>query len=294
MKPLKQPLSYADQIKRLRDVHALVIDDEEEALDILGRVNYYRLSAYGIGLKRADDPEKYIDGISLHHLYRLYRFDVLLRAALVHLIEHIEIELRTQVAYQLAIRYGAEGYRDPSNFCDRSTSRTGSVHADILGKLSDEISRQKNLPYVKHHNQVYGGHFPIWVAVELFSFGMLSSLYSIMKPEDRKAVADRYHVHHRHLESWIMALVEVRNRCAHYGRIYNMPLNQAPYLFKEHRQYRMTQNKIFPVILVMRRMMRNTPEWLEFFATLDALMSVFSEVNPTFMNFPPDWKKVLS
>ncbi len=59
MRALKEALDFDEQIKRLRDVHALEINDEEQAKEILAKVNYYRLSAYGIGLTRPEDKEKY-------------------------------------------------------------------------------------------------------------------------------------------------------------------------------------------------------------------------------------------
>ena len=72
MVELKKPLSYEDQLKRLKVDHNLKIDDDEAATGILKRVNYYRLSAYGLGLMRAGDKEKYRDGITLEHIFRLY------------------------------------------------------------------------------------------------------------------------------------------------------------------------------------------------------------------------------
>ena len=71
MEPLKPALTYLEQIDKLKTVHNLTISDEVSALKILGRVNYYRLSAYGIGLKQNEDKEKYLDGISLEHLYKM-------------------------------------------------------------------------------------------------------------------------------------------------------------------------------------------------------------------------------
>ena len=51
------------------------MDDYDEAIRILKRVNYYRLSGYGVGLKEKDNREKYIEGTSLETIYRLYSFD---------------------------------------------------------------------------------------------------------------------------------------------------------------------------------------------------------------------------
>ena len=93
MAELKPALSYIEQIDRLKTVHGLLIEDDARALDILKRVNYYRLSAYGIGLKSNDDKEKYDKGISLEHIFRLYEFDSLFRNSLIYVIEQLEIQL---------------------------------------------------------------------------------------------------------------------------------------------------------------------------------------------------------
>ncbi len=86
---LKPALTYDQQIDRLIHVHNLIITDSDIAISILKRVNYYRLSGYGIGLKKNDNLEEYMDGISLSHIYRLYQFDSSLRNALLHLIEQL-------------------------------------------------------------------------------------------------------------------------------------------------------------------------------------------------------------
>ena len=86
MPELKQALTYEQQVTRLTE-HNLKISSRESAIAILKKVNYYRLSAYGIGLAKPDDKEQYIDGITLESLYRLYLFDSLLRNQLVHVIE---------------------------------------------------------------------------------------------------------------------------------------------------------------------------------------------------------------
>ena len=291
MMPLKPAMTYEQQVARLIEEHGLVIGDRDEAREILSRVNYYRLSAYGIGLKRTDDKEKYIEGTSLARLYRLYVFDGYFRSALFFLIEQAEIEIRTQVAYHFSLKYGPEGYCDVANFADRLDSKGESIHGGVMARFRDEVRRQAALPCVVHHKTQYGGHFPAWAAVELFTFGMVSSLYSIMKSEDQKVIADFYSAKNNHLKSWLLSLVEVRNRCAHYGRIYNMPLAQAPFLYTEHALYR--GRKVFPVILVLRRMMSRRPAWTTFLATLEGLIENHPEVNLGFIGFPENWLDVL-
>ena len=292
---LKPALIYEEQLQKLKKDHHLTILNDEKALQILKTVNYYRLSGYGIGLKQRDNKEWYQDGVSLDQIYDIYCFDSLFKSALIHIIEQIEIQLRTQIAYQLSINYGAEAHMDFQNFRSKKNKDGIEIHQMIVEAFRTECKRQQNIPFVKHHIINYHGHFPAWVAVELFTFGNLCSMFDIMRQEDRIAIANLYHTQPEHLESWILSLVEVRNICAHYGRLYNMPLKQSPFLYKEHRKYRnQKQNKIFPVILVIKRILNSNSEWNHFYQIIVALMEQYDDaIQLSFMGFPDDWKEIL-
>ena len=186
---------------------------------------------------------------------------------------------------------------DPDNF-EPKTSKTGDViHTTLIEKFHSECERQATIPFVKHHMEKYGGHFPIWVAIELFTFGNLTSLYAIMHKEDQKCIADLYHTEPDRLKSWMLALVEIRNICAHYSRLYNLPLKQTPFLYREDKIYRKKgKNKLFPVILSIRRLLSDNKElWNAFFQKLCILIDNNIEwIHLSFMAFPTDWKNILS
>jgi len=293
MNKLKRPLTYLEQVEYLQAYHGLDIDKTDNAIEILQQVNYYRLSAYGIGLMRPDDKEKYQSGVSLNSLYNLYMFDSALRNIVIHSIEQIEIQLRSQISNYLALKYGAECYLEVSNFKDNTNRAGESIHDNLITSFKKECERQSRSPFVKHHNENYGGHFPIWVAVELFSFGNLASLFSIMKPNDQKAIANLYDTDSKYLKSWLLALVEIRNICTHYGRLYNMPLKQSPFLYKENTKYRGDINKLFPVILVIKRMLNADVRWEQLFDKLKELIDEYSSVvKLSFIGFPSDWEGV--
>ncbi len=297
MSDLKKALTFEEQIEHLKTDHGLQIPSEEYALSILRRVNYYRLSGYGIGLKRQDNKEVYREGISIDTLYGLYSFDSAFKSILLHTVEHIEIQLRTHIAYHIALKYGPEGYMNPDNFMAKKRKDGTSIHTNIIDNFKSECRRQSNVPFVVHHNNKYGGHFPIWVAVELFSFGSISSLFDIMKGEDKNSIANQYNTESKYLRSWVLSLVEIRNICAHYGRLYNMPLKQTPHLYSEYRNYRnLKMNKVFPVLLVLKRMLNNNQElWDSFFIELCSLFKEYSSViNLSFIGFPDNWETILS
>lgn len=292
MRELKTPLNFSDQIERLIEYHNLTIDDPEKAISILMKVNYYRLSGYGIGLKKKDDKEKYRDGLKLEDLYSLYIFDIKLRNVIFHAIEHIEIKLRCELSYLLAIKYGAAGYLDFNNFeCGKEK------HDAFINKFYEEVNRQRNIPFVKHHIHNYDNRFPIWVAVELLSFGSLSKLYSYLKKEDKKIISKKYNTDPVYLNSWIQCLVEIRNICAHFNRLYNLPFKQMPSLYKENQIYlnKKGVHKLFPVILVMRRILNSNDVWEDMFDKLKQIIDEHKNVvNLSFMDFPSDWETVLS
>lgn len=292
---LKPALTYDEQIDKFIISHNLKIEDRNKAIDILKNVNYYRLSGYGIGLKRKGDKEHYIDGITLNHLFSLYCFDSQFKNNLIKTIEQIEIAFRTKIAYHIALKYGPDGLNKKENFDDLKNKNEESIYLLINDSLKKEIKRQRNSPFVKHHIEKYQGNFPIWVSVELMSFGTLSSLYSILKDDDQKEIAKLYNTDPIYLKNWILCLVEVRNICAHYTRLYNMPLKQNSKLYKENKKYKGKQNKVFPVLLIIKRILNSNEQWK---SLLKDIQRTFKKYNGyfklSFMGFPRDWKDILN
>lgn len=126
------------------------------------------------------------------------------------------------------------------------------------------------------------------------SFGSLSSLFSILKTEDKKNISGYYDTDPIYLKNWILCLVEVRNICAHYTRLYNMPLKENPRLYKENLQYKGKQNKIFPVLLIIKRMLKENEQWQ---SLIKDLKNTFSKYKGAFkfdfMGFPKNWEEIL-
>ena len=290
---VKPPLTYDAQIERLRNFHNLSIDNEDEARIILKKINYYRLSGYGIGLTLKDDKDRYKPGISLNHLYKLYKFDSELKNLLSLVIEQVEIHFRANITYYLAIKYGSLGYLNRDNFDDAPCAHGKSVHGKLLNEFKNNVERSKNLPFVKHHMTEYGGQFPIWVAVELFTFGNITSLYSIMKDGDKSDIAKLYGTTKLYLKSWILLLLEVRNLCAHYARLYNLILKTNPKLYTEYDFLKSQKPKIFHILIVLKKMLDNE-QWDSFYPKFKSLMKDYAQyIILGFMGFPKNWEEIL-
>lgn len=208
---LKPPISYEEQLQRIAK-RGCLIDDKERCLKILETVNYYRLTAYFLPFKKSD--ETYIEGTSFFKIYEIYEFDRELRRVLFSALEEIEVALRARIAYYHAHHYSPVGYLESDNFSSKHD------HEKFLQSFNREVKHSSKLPFVKHHEEKYAGKFPIWAAVELFSFGMLSCFYADLKTQDQKAIAKLYGTHPKSLRSWLRCATDLRNICAHYGRLY--------------------------------------------------------------------------
>ena len=294
MTGLKQALTYDEQVSCLIG-HNLTVNDRAKAIAVLKEVNYYRLSAYGIGLTKTDDNNHYVDGVTFEDIYRLYCFDSRLRNILIHVIEQLEIQLRSQISNYLGLKYGPEGYVDPANFVTKFKKDGSNIHTTIIDKFRQECIHQSTRPFVKHHLHKYGGHFPIWVAVELFTFGNLSSLFDIMFKDDRADIARLYSTTSEYLSSWMLTLLEIRNISAHYGRLYNLPLKQSPYLYSENKKYKVGNiTRLFPALITIKRMLKGDVRWQSFFSNLEALTDEYIDgIRLSYIGFPREWKTAL-
>lgn len=101
---------------------------------------------------------------------------------------------------------------------------TGKTEYQLwLEKYNQQLNRSRREPFVEHHKRVYGGELPIWVAIEVWDFGMLSKLYSGMKLGDRDRIAQKYGVERgKNFASWLRGLNFIRNVSAHHSRLWNV------------------------------------------------------------------------
>jgi abortive infection bacteriophage resistance protein len=285
--PLKPATTIQEQIRILRE-RGLTIEDDSYAQDILGKVNYYRLTAYMLPFKDTVN-NNYRPGTNFNRICRIYEFDQKLRNIMLYTIEPIEILLRTKIAYYHAFKYGAEGYTNPDNFECRKR------HEKLMEEFNKAIDNNNKTLFVKHHIEKYGRHFPVWVAVELFSMGMLSKFYSNMKDKDKKRISCQFkNVGPKHLSSWLNCITTLRNRCAHYARLYFHKFVSVPRL--PRGIYTSTSGRIFDVIYIMKFLYLDHHKWKS--SVVEGLDTLIQEYNDAieirYIGFPDNWREILN
>ena len=249
---------------------------------MLSQINYYRLTAYFLPFKKPDD--NYTPGTDFNTVYQIYEFDRHLRKLLFAAIEKVEIYLRAKFANYHAHKYGATGYMDSSNY------NLMHKHNLFLDKVNSEISQNKKVLFVEHHIKNYGGQFPVWVITELFTFGMISYFYGDLPAQDQKNLArDLYGVMRKNLISWLRCCTDLRNICAHYGRLYSRIFTAIP-AFSPILPTD-SARRLFGALLALKELYPNANKWNDgTYLKLKNLISSFSQViNLYHIGFPTDW-----
>jgi len=283
-KDIKIPTTYEQQIEKLKS-RGCFIADEDFCKDKLNAISYYRLTAYFLPFK--DNRGKYREGTSFFQVYRIYEFDRKLRAVLFSAVEEVEVFLRSRFAYFHAHRYGATGYMDPENFSEK--------HNDEKFKqnIAREIESNNQVLFVKHHLENYNGIFPVWVVSELFTFGMLSYFYNDLKTPDQKYLAtELYETIPKNVISWLRCCTDLRNICAHYGRLYYRIFPAIPAGIELSDA---AKRRLWGAIMALRALYPCATKWNhEVLPSLEALFDEYSgDIDLYHLAFPQNWKTQL-
>lgn len=239
LKPLKPWLSFENQLRQL-EARGLQVDAPAAALDYLERLGYYRLSGYWYPLREIDVAasraqgkpirlDSFMPGSRFEHVVQLYVFDKKLRLLAMDALERIEMAVRVDIAYLLGQRDPA-AHENPAclhgNFAKKvityGPDKGKTEHQVWLVKYQGLLHRARKEPFISHHMRHYG-RLPIWVAVEIWDFGLLSKLFAGMKRADQDQIAKIYGAPDGiAFAQWLRSLNFIRNVSAHHSRLWNI------------------------------------------------------------------------
>jgi len=223
----------------------------------------------------------------LKNIINLYTFDRKLRLLVLDAIEPIEIALRSQVIYHLSHTYGAFGYLDAKNFSHRFNHSSWLIHLDQLIKEATET-------FIMHYKTKYtsSAHMPLWMALEVVSFGGLSRLFRGLLGSDQQAISKQYGLQDTVLSSWLHMLVYIRNLCAHHARLWNRTLTFKPKLPEKMTAWKGVSNsRIYSVLAMMQYLLRQINPEYTWKQRLISLLQDYPEISVTVMGFPHDWQR---
>ena len=238
-KPFK---SVDDQIAILQD-RGMEICDNEFARRALREIGYYRLSGYSYPYRAVQAEtgllsDNFIEGTTIEKVVKLYRFDQELRAVTGLQLAKIEIVLRVMISHELG-RVDPYIHLSPHKLgkkaWDKANARSTEQYAMWLEKYSTAVVLS-NDDSVVHYKKQYDAILPVWVAVHVLDWGSLRMLYDFARDEQRIAVANQLNISESQLSSWLLCLNDVRNVCAHHGRLYSRTFPKSPMLTGEDHE----------------------------------------------------------
>jgi abortive infection bacteriophage resistance protein len=223
----KPALTYKQQIDHLRS-HGMIIADEASAEYWLRHVSYYRLSAYWLYFEhpKGTSGPRFNSGTTFENVTALYDFDRILRRLVMRGTEHVEVALRGSWAYQMGHLGDGHSYLETIYYRDKNELRSSKA------KLKSAVERSSET-YIDHYRRNYGSPSlpPVWMVAEMMSFGQLSRWYSnLLGRALRNKIALPLGLPETVLVPLVRHLTDLRNICAHHGRLWNRGFLHPPKL----------------------------------------------------------------
>ncbi len=267
--------------------------DQEVLLNHLQSINYYRLSGYLYSFR--DGEEKYKKGTTIRQVLQIYDFDSKLRILVLEAIERIEIAMKTQIAYKFSLRYGPFAYKNPKNLPEM----TETEHSIFLEKISAEKGRSREA-FVQHFENKYGKYhdsLPIWMAVEIMTFGQALTLFNGLDQKIKNEIAQEFKMPFQVLQSWLLALNTIRNICAHHSRLWNRTLGNKPRIPKKkkypqwHFPVSISNNKTFCILTIIKYLLNIISPHNKWAFRLQSLLEKSKAIPQKAMGFPENWEQ---
>lgn len=292
MKYNKLPIHISEQIALLKD-RGLTFQNETKAAHYLSNISYYRLRAYTYPFQdNSVENHPFVLPVSFEQIIDLYVFDRHLRLLIFDGIEKIEIALRTQIIYNYALNYGSFWHLKPELY------RDAMRFANQLDSLQKEVDRS-NETFIDHYKTKYTQPTepPCWMSLEVSSMGLLSKIFQNLKrSKEKKAVANHFGLTDPMiLENWMHCFCNLRNICAHHGRIWNrrlvpikLPYNTTEPFLENSNLY---PNKLYATLCCIEYVLQIISPQSTFKQRLKELMQNCPMKQEKEMGFPVDWQK---
>lgn len=296
-----------EQIEILK-VRGMIIEDEIFAKDVLLRENYFFLNGYRHLFVDTQNDKKYLDNVHFEEQYSLFLFDRQFRNIIFKHLLIIENNMKSIISYQLSRKYGykEKDYLKSSNF-DKNPSKQRQIN-DLLKKMKRQVRINGTQHSATSHYINNYGYIPLWVLVKVLSFGIVSEMYSILKLEDRMAIAKIYNIDANVMVNYLSILANYRNLCAHEDILFENRtqrfIDDTVYhrlldIRREHDEYICGKNDLFALIIIIRQFLTKGESKnlvVEIDRALDNLDYNVKSININSvlkrMGFPENWKEI--
>ena len=290
-KPYKTPEEQADLL-----ISRGLICDKTSLISRLTWINYYRFSGYLYPFRKPETDD-FIQGTTFEKVWRRYCFDRKLRLLMLDGIARIEVGIKASIVLLFTQKHGPFGYLEKANL-PGITENDYKLLLDTMQKDAGKSREQFVRAFFDKYGDVHSD-LPLWMAVELMTFGTMLKFYEGMNSDMQAELADKFQQHQRPFISWLKSLNLVRNICAHHDRLWNRILGIRPVLWPQSERKRIDcpwlNPKVPPerlyapitIIIWMLNIIAPKSQWKK--RVID-LLDEYPEIPKREMGFPENWE----
>lgn len=218
----------------------MIFQDEAKAEITLVKVPYYKIKEFArpyCKINKEKDVKIDYQQTKFEHVLSRYYQDKNLRIQLLHLLEEIEVALKTLTAYTLS-KDGNGGYAylkfdkwcDKNEYCKHYLKlKEYELKKDIKKALSSRRDSEIN-----EKKKIDKNEFPpVWLGVVLLTFGQLVNLIQLMSTRHKNYISDKFNCSNKELISWLKCINYIRNICAHNSNFIDIKLKTRPHIKDE-------------------------------------------------------------
>ena len=243
----------------------LIIDDIDYVKDTLLRENYFFLMGYRHLFIRSESDRRFIPNNNFEELYAMFNFDRQIRNIIFKNILIVENNAKSIFSYILSKKYGIKekNYLNPKNF-NQAPEKRRQVN-DLIKKMQRQIrvnggQHSATMHYINNY-----GYVPLWIVVKVLSFGIVSELFTILKPEDQQEIASIYKISPENLAQYFQIMANFRNLCAHEDILYDHRSQRIIDNTKYHSylniprmngEYIYGKDDLFALIIILKQILR--------------------------------------
>lgn len=168
----------------------------------------------------------------------------------------------------------------------------------------------------KHHQAVTHylseyGYIPLWVLVNVLTFGKVTMFYKLMKPQGKQNIARKFHVDAKELHKYMSLCGLARNQCAHDERFFDLKFRWHLHTRSianfsclglerdKSGSYPSGTNDVYAIGIVFARLL-GTADTAEFIASMSAAFSKLEQQLHTIsikdvmriMGYPAAWERL--
>lgn len=316
-------------------------------ISILEQENYYNIiNGYkDLFIDRAkctSTNEVYKANTEFNEIFALYNFDRAIRLIYLKYIFELENNFKSVLSHHFSKQYGPDNYLKLENFnnvastdlqilkkiaaqnkldISKDIAKIQMISAEenvasvirLLGDIQQEIARQ----LAKHHAMVTHymtkhGYIPLWVLVNVLTFGKVTTFYYNMKDKDKAPIAKHFKLQPFELHKYMNMLGFARNKCAHDERLYNINFTQKihtksiPYFSKlglpkdKSGSYTMGINDAYAIAIIFKQLLSKS-DFKEFVLQMETEFKKLTKQLKTIsisdvqnkMGYPSNWKDLI-